>query len=199
MRKAVTALCVFMIGGVVLTGCAKETTTEMTTGTTGKGAVTTVFELKSEAFANGGVIPVKYAKSNVTGGQNLSVPLSWTGTPSGTKSFALVCVDRNPIADNWVHWAVVSISANVTSFPEGASGTGKMPAGSEELNNTFGDKGYGGPTPPAGTGQHIYEFTLYALNVDGVEIPSTPSLSEFEAAVDPVTITSAKISGTMER
>ncbi|MFA5867148.1 MAG: YbhB/YbcL family Raf kinase inhibitor-like protein [Actinomycetota bacterium] len=199
MKKAMMALCVLMVGVVVLFGCSKQTGSEETTGTTEKGAEKTMFELKSEAFTNRSALPIKYAKSNVTGGQNVSVPLSWSGAPSGTKAFALVMVDRNPMADNWIHWAVVSIPATATSIPEGASGTEKMPTGAQELNNTFGDKGYGGPTPPAGTGTHEYEFILYALINDNIEVPATPSLAVFEAAVDPAAIASAKISGMMER
>ncbi len=199
MKKTIAAICILMAGFIVLAGCAKRSESEKKTGTTGKEAVTKVFELKSEAFTNGSALPVKYAKSNVTGGQNASVPLSWSGAPSGTKAFALVMVDRNPMADNWIHWAVVGIPPNATSLPEGASGTEKMPSGAQELNNTFGDKGYGGPTPPAGTGVHEYEIILYALNVNNIEVPSTPSLSMFEAAVNSAVIASAKISGTMER
>ena len=47
------------------------------------------FTLVSSAFVEKGVIPVKY-----TGGAaNVSPPLTWSGVPQGTKSFALTMID----------------------------------------------------------------------------------------------------------
>ena len=158
-----------------------------------------MFELKTNAFTDGSDIPVKYANTVIAGGENVSVPLSWTGAPTGTKSFALVCVDRNPMADNWIHWLVINIPADATSIPEGASTTDRMPVGSVELKNTFGNNKYQGPQPPQGTGPHEYEFILYALNIERIDVAQEPTFGEFEAAVKPKLIEAAKISGEVER
>ena len=115
-------------------------------------------EILSSAFKDGEKIPIQYAMPGA-GGRNISVPLSWKNTPSGTNSFALSMVDPHPVAQNWVHWLGIDIPANVTSLEEGASRK-KMPLGSVELRNSFGDTGYGGPQPPKGTGDHPYVFTL---------------------------------------
>lgn len=157
------------------------------------------FELVSTAFEDGKVMPSKYARAGVTGGQNISVPLEWNNAPEGTKSFALACVDRHPIANNWVHWLVINIPKDTHRIPEAASGTSKMPAGSKELNNTFGDRGYGGPQPPKGSGPHKYEFTLYALSVDGFNLELQTSLSRFLKAIEGKVLGEAKTIGIFER
>src|SRR5258705_7809119 len=102
-------------------------------------------QLTSTNFGDGKVIPLIHAFSGVPGAQNLSPALKWTNPPAGTKSFALACIDRHPIAANWVHWLVVDIPYPVDSISEGASQTNKMPAGSIELKNSFGSMGWGGP------------------------------------------------------
>ena len=103
-------------------------------------------ELSSTAFKDGEKIPMHYVMPGA-GGKNISVPLAWSNAPSGTKSFALSMVDPHPVAQNWVHWLLINIPAKVTSLEEGASGK-KMPHGSVELKNSFGEIGYGGPQPP---------------------------------------------------
>src|SRR5665647_640133 len=103
-------------------------------------------KITSSAFADGGKIPLPYVMPGA-GGQNLSVPLSWSGAPAGTQSFALAMVDPHPVARNWVHWLVIDLPKDVTSIPAGASGQG-MSKGVVELQNSFGEPGYGGPQPP---------------------------------------------------
>ncbi len=154
-------------------------------------------ELKSSAFSDGGRIPTKYVM-RPAGGENLSPPLSWDGVPEGTKSFAISCYDPHPIARNWVHWLVINIPANVRSLPEGASGV-SMPSGSVELTNSFGFKGYGGPQPPPGTGDHPYVFTVYALSVERVDISGAPSIEGFEKAISPYVLGKASITGYYSR
>lgn len=199
MKKTASAILVLTVATFLLVGCAKERVEKTETGNTGEEASTNMFELKTDAFTDGSDIPVKYANTVVTGGENVSVPLSWTGAPTSTKSFALVCVDRNPMADNWIHWLIINIPASTTSIPEGASTTDRMPAGSVELKNTFGNNKYQGPQPPSGTGPHEYEFILYALNAEHIDAPQEPTFGEFEAVVKPKLIETTKISGTVER
>jgi Raf kinase inhibitor-like YbhB/YbcL family protein len=154
-------------------------------------------EITSTAFKNGEKIPFQYVMPGA-GGKNVSVPLSWKNAPSGTKSFALSMVDPHPVAQNWVHWLVINIPANVTSLEEGASRK-KMPPGSVELKNSFGDIGYGGPQPPKGTGDHPYVFTLYALKVEKLDLGASTSLSAFKKALEGKTLGSATITGKYGR
>jgi hypothetical protein len=86
----------------------------------------------------------------------------------------------------------------VTSLEEGASKK-KMPKGSVELKNSFGDIGYGGPQPPKGTGDHPYVVTLYALNAEKLNLGASTSLSEFKKAIEGKVIGSATMTGKYGR
>jgi len=154
--------------------------------------------LSSPAFADGERIPTIHALASVSGGENVSVPLQWAGAPEGTASFALAMVDRHPVANDWVHWLVVDIPADVTSLAADASGSA-MPDGCREVNTTFGRPGYGGPAPPAGSGEHDYEFTLYALDVSEIDVGEQPSADEIERAVEGHVLVSARLVGTFSR
>lgn len=133
--------------------------------------------LSSSAFSDGKRIPVVYARPAV-GGKNISPPLTWSEVPEGTKSLALSVIDPHPVARNWVHWMVVDISPKTEGLAEGASGK-IMPQNSKELVNSFGKPGYGGPQPPSGTGDHPYVFTLYALDVESLDLLKDTNLSQF--------------------
>jgi len=159
----------------------------------GEGAM----EISSFAFKDGEKIPIKYVMPGA-GGKNISLPLSWKNIPAGTKSFALSMVDPHPVAQNWVHWLVINIPVNVTSIEEGAS-RNKMPLGSLELKNSFGDIGYGGPQPPKGTGDHPYVVTMYALNVEKLNLGANTTLSAFKKAVEGKVLGSATITGKYGR
>ncbi len=154
-------------------------------------------KISSPVFKDGGKIPIEHVMPGA-GGKNVSVPLAWTNAPAGARSFALSMVDLHPVARNWVHWLVIGIPANTTSLGEGASGK-KMPPGCTELKNSFGDRGYGGPEPPKGTGDHPYVFTLYALSVEKVDLAANASLSAFNKALEGKILESATITGKYGR
>lgn len=154
-------------------------------------------EISSAAFKDGEKIPIQYVMPGA-GGRNISIPLAWRNVPPGTKSFCLSIVDPHPVAQNWVHWLVMNIPAQATSIEEGASGK-RMPKGSVELKNSFGEIGYGGPQPPKGTGDHPYVVTLYALSVEKLDLGVSASLSAFKKAIEGKVIDSATITGKYGR
>jgi Raf kinase inhibitor-like YbhB/YbcL family protein len=154
-------------------------------------------EITSSAFKDQGKIPIQYVMPGA-GGKNISIPLAWKNVPARTKSFALSIVDPHPVAQNWVHWLVINIPKEAFSIEEGASRK-KMPAGSVELKNSFGDIGYGGPQPPRGTGDHPYVVTLHALNVERLDLGVNTSLSAFKKAIEGKVIESATITGIYGR
>lgn len=105
-------------------------------------------------------------------GDNISPALQWDNAPAGTKSFAVTVYDPDaPTGSGWWHWVAFNIPPDTSSLPKGAgnAGTEKMPVGSVQSRTDFGESGYGGPCPPAGTAAHRYRFTVYALKAD--EIP----------------------------
>ena len=154
-------------------------------------------QITSSAFSDGGKIPIQYVMPGA-GGQNVSVPLTWSNPPAGTQSFALAMVDPHPIAHNWVHWLVIDLPREATSLPPGASGK-QMPKGAVELKNSFGELGYGGPQPPRGSGDHPYVFTLYALKVAKLDLGANASLPNFKKALEGKTLGSATITGKYGR
>jgi Raf kinase inhibitor-like YbhB/YbcL family protein len=157
------------------------------------------FVLSSSAFADGKAIPARHANSGVADGQNISPPLLWANLPEGTKSLAVACIDRHPIANSWVHWLIIDIPASSNGLPEGTSRTTMLPAGAKELRNSFGSTGWGGPQPPPGSGSHLYEFLLYALSVQSLNLPINTNLASFNRAIAGKVLATAKVVGTYER
>ncbi len=153
-----------------------------------------MFSVKSSSYKENEKMPAKHANKGVVGGENISPLFEWESAPQETKSFALAMVDHHPVANEFVHWLVVNIPANVDSIEEGASGTDNMPTGSKELNTTYGEPVYGGPRPPAGTGDHPYETTIYALNEE-LDIDEDVTLDEFLDAIEGKTIAKASVTG----
>jgi len=154
-------------------------------------------EISSTAFKDGEKIPIQYVMPGA-GGKNISIPLVWKNVPAGTKSFCLSIVDIHPVAQNWVHWLVINIPPQVTFIEEGASKK-KMLKGSVELKNSWGNIGYGGPQPPRGTGDHSYVVTLYALNIEKLDLGGNTSLSAFKRAIEGKAVGSASIIGKYGR
>jgi Raf kinase inhibitor-like YbhB/YbcL family protein len=126
-----------------------------------------ILTVSSKAFAQGASIPLDHA-FNGCGGKNISPDLTWTGAPAGTKSFAITCFDPDaPTGSGYGHWIAFDIPASTTSLPEDA-GKDIGTVGGHSGTSDFGTRGYGGPCPPKGDGDHRYTFTVYALDVDVV-------------------------------
>lgn len=151
----------------------------------------------STAFSDGSKIPVAYIRPSA-GGKNISPPISWSNLPDGTRSLALSVVDIHPVARNWVHWLVINIPEDCRGLQDGASGK-DMPSDSLELKNSFGDTGYGGPQPPAGTGVHAYIFTVYALDTDRLGLSANITLDAFTKAIKSHILGQASITGYFGR
>lgn len=104
-------------------------------------------------------------------GGNQSPQLSWSGAPSGTAAFAIMAYDPDaPTGNGWWHWQLVNIPKDVTSLRAGAA----APAGSRQMNNDYGAKGFGGACPPQKHGVHRYQFTVYALS-QKLDLPENAS------------------------
>jgi Raf kinase inhibitor-like YbhB/YbcL family protein len=154
-------------------------------------------EITSAAFANKGTIPMQYVMPGA-GGKNVSLPLSWSDVPAGTKSLALAIVDPHPVANNWVHWLVINIPPETKGLGAGASRS-SMPPGAVELKNSFGETGYGGPQPPKGSGDHPYVVTLYALNAARLELPVPTSLAAFKKVLEGKILATSTVTGMFGR
>lgn len=111
-------------------------------------------------------------------GKNLSPHLKWQNPPKGTKSFAITAYDPDaPTGSGWWHWQVVNLPVTTTELATNAGSTQKdrVPAGSQQISNDYGLKGFGGACPPPGHGVHRYRFTVHALSVEKLELPENAS------------------------
>src|ERR1700755_1935427 len=83
------------------------------------------FTLTSAAFADGGVVPKKYAghhpdRQPPCGGENVSPPLAWSNAPAGTQSLAIVMhVPGGGRGTGSNHWVAYDIPPTRTSLREG--------------------------------------------------------------------------------
>ena len=136
-------------------------------------------------------------------GDNVSPTVAWKNPPKGTKSFAVFIHDPDAPtggAGFW-HWLVVDIPATTTGLDQGA-GTAdgsKLPAGARHINTDFGTPGYGGPCPPVGDKAHRYNYTVYALKVDKLELPANATASLTGFMVNGNAIGKAKFTATYGR
>lgn len=145
------------------------------------------------ALASGKYVPTRCVGKSVSGGQNVSIPVSWTDIPTGVKSFAVSMVDHHPSTKGIVHWIVINISANARNINEGASLTRKLPPDSVELRNGFGTIGYSGPQLPKRSGPHEYVITVYALRVKELPLGPISPFTQFQTELSGKVIDSASL------
>lgn len=120
------------------------------------------FTVTSSATPDGSVIAQPQLAPELDG-QSTSPDLTWSGTPEGTKSFAVTCYDPDaPTGSGFWHWVAWDIPAPATSLPVGVP---REDSTIRQAVNDFGRSGYDGPNPPAGP-PHRYIFTVHALPVE---------------------------------
>lgn len=148
----------------------------------------------SDELTKGMTVPSKYkcpmsmlaGTSGMRGmGDNKSPPLAWTGGPADTKSFAIVLFDTRY---SQFHWALWDIPASVNKLPEGIAGgyDVKDPAGAHQFsgNNTMDSHAYFGPCSDAGPMSGMYEFRLFALNKDKLDLTTMSNGMAIQSAID---------------
>lgn len=149
------------------------------------------FILASPAFPPDGEIPVQYTCS----GEDIAPPLSWSGAPAGTRSFALVIVDPDAPGGAFHHWGVYDLpAATQGALPAGQAG-GALPS----VVNDFGRSGYGGPCPPPGDRPHRYHFELLALDVPHLALPRGARVPDLMQATEPHKLAEAELVGAFGR
>ena len=152
--------------------------------------------ITSIAFAAKAAIPALYTCE----GSDISPPLTWSGAPSGTKSFALIVDDPDapdPAAPKmtWVHWVLYDIPSTATGLPEAVQ-RAALPPGTREGVNDWKRTGYGGPCPPIG--RHRYFHKLYALDVVLPDL-KRPSKVALEKAMEGHILAQATLVGTYQK
>jgi len=140
-----------------------------------RGLMTLTFALALTSVANAALVLSLPGNTALTqlpssgaatscGGQNVSPPLSWSGVPDGTLSFAVVLFDIDAGAGR-AHWVVYGIPGTATSIPAGyADGVKGV--------NTSGQAAFGGYCPAVGDAPHHYAYVLYASDLAPTALPS---------------------------
>jgi Raf kinase inhibitor-like YbhB/YbcL family protein len=149
-------------------------------------------QITSSAFRDGEAIPRTYTCD----GEDVSPPLSWSGAPEGTKSFALIADDPDAPVGTWVHWVVYNLPAGLTSLPEGVEVAERPQAGGIHGITDFRRLGYGGPCPPGGT--HRYFFKLYALDTV-MDLPAGSTKKKLLQVMEGHILAEAQLMGTYSR
>ncbi len=153
-------------------------------------------QLASRDWHDGGTVPLRnvYNESGCDG-ENLSPEFHWIGVPEGAKSLALTVFDLDaPSRGGWWHWVVFNIPITVSSLPEGAGEKRpvRLPAGSAQCRNDYGEPGYGGPCPPPAS-THRYVAKVYALNVGKLSLGPDPSPGNAARQIAAHSIASAEL------
>ena len=148
--------------------------------------------ISSSAFAAGQSIPAIYSCL----GRSVSPPLSWTGAPAGTASFALIMDDPDAPIGTFVHWVIFNIPASGSGLPEAVPGSAKLTDGTLQGSNGAGQTGYAGPCPPSGT--HRYFFKLYALDTV-LNLPSGASKDQLLKAMQGHILAQGELIGTFNK
>ena len=135
-------------------GCRQYTSTsaDMTPSFTPK--CSGLFFLRSSAVTNGGMLPVVFTGD----GTSSTLPLEWTGAPSGTKSYAFIMHHIDPQGLTKWYWTLYNIPANIHSLPKDVQGVGTLG------NNSVTHRAGYAPPHSKGPGPKTYILTVYALS-----------------------------------
>ncbi|KAB8144461.1 YbhB/YbcL family Raf kinase inhibitor-like protein [Chloroflexia bacterium SDU3-3] len=147
------------------------------------------FTLTSTAFADGDSIPSEHTCD----GMDQSPPLAWAGAPDGTQSFVLIMDDPDAPSGSFTHWVLFDIPATATALD------GAQPAVGVAAINSYQEPGYRGPCPPHGDHAHVYQFTLYALDVPLLALSQRATRREVDGAMDGHIIGRAQLRGSYAR
>lgn len=118
-------------------------------------------KITSDAFEEGGMIPVKYTGK----GEDISPSLNWGKLDPKAKTVAIILDDLDTPMGVFNHWVIWNIPASLSGIPEGVP---KEEVVKSLGNAVQGKSGYGGkhyyrgPLPPFGT--HRYVFKVYVLD-----------------------------------
>lgn len=134
-------------------------------------------------------------------GANKSPALNWNDLPAGTKSIAITLYDPDaPTGSGWWHWLVADIPSSEKGIMQGAgSSGGKLPQGSRSFINDFGSRDFGGACPPIGHGMHRYQFTVWALPVEKLQVPDNANAAVIGYTLHASALTKKTLTATYAR
>ncbi len=111
------------------------------------------FVLSSPEVTDGGTLPAEFTGD----GASITLPLQWTGAPTGTKSYALIMHHEAPDQTKW-YWILYNIPADVRNLPKNVKDVGTLG------NNSVNERTEYAPPHSKGPGAKTYIYTVYALS-----------------------------------
>ena len=183
MRKIILLIIFLYLGGVIVSNII-DIVEESS------------FKLSSKELIHNEKLPIAQVLNMPdTNGGNVSPQLSWNDPPINTKSFAIICHDPDaPKENGWYHWLIINIPVNVKSIEQG----GKIEGAIETITD-FKTTGYGGAYPPIGHGIHHYNFTIYALDIEKLNVNKNDNPTEVEKLIKTHSLAQSTITGLFER
>lgn len=138
-------------------------------------------QIESNAFEDGGVVPLKFAGSREIG-ENVQPDFSFSNVPENAVSIAIIFHDLDVAlqggTEDVLHWLAWNIPASAGGIPEGG-----LPEGSVQGTNLMGQTSYFGPGAPVGERYHHYVFEFYALS-ENLDLPETTGRQELLDAME---------------
>ena len=150
-----------------------------------------IFTLASPEVTEGGALPKEFTCDGVSA----TLPLSWSGAPEGTKSFAVVMHHIPGPSDSHWYWVLYNIPADVISLEKNTSSIGTL--GNNSVN---GETKYAPPCSK-GPGDKLYTYTVYALSAEPtLSVPASEvSRDVLLDAIKDITLASATLNVTYTR
>jgi len=129
-----------------------------------------VFVLQSPEVSDGGMLPVDYTGD----GTAATLPLTWSGAPAGTRSYALIMHHLDPQGKTKWYWTLYNIPAELKALPKNVKGVGTLG------NNSINDQVGYAPPHSKGPGPKTYVLTLYALSAPlAINVPPSQVSMDF--------------------
>jgi len=145
--------------------------------------------LTSPDFEDGGQIPTRLT---CDGADDLPA-LRWDGLPAGTAEVALLVEDPDAPGGTFVHWVLWGVGATSRELS-----AGQLPAGAKNGRNDFGRRGWSGPCPPRGRGEHRYIFTVFASS-EPLSLAPGASATELRKALHGRVLAEGRLTGRYSR
>ncbi len=154
------------------------------------------FSLKSSDIQQGERIEKRFTCD----GEDISPELHWEDVPAGAESLALIVEDPDAPMGTFIHWVLYDIPADLDGLARGASRSDALKrAGMKEGTTGFGRRGYNGPCPPPGHGDHRYYFRLLALDVKRLDVRGNANKADVEEAMRGHILAEASLMGIYSR
>lgn len=155
----------------------------------------------SAMMADGKTLPKEMVFNGMgLDGGNASPDLQWSGAPAGTKSYAVTVYDPDaPTTVGFVHWVLFNIPGDARKLERDAGSRKDAGVGGTHGHNDYGFAGFGGAAPPPGDPPHHYHLTVYALDLERLDLDETTTYAKFRFMIRGHVLATGEITGLFGR